>query len=103
MSATTQTPRIRVADTASILRAAYPAHAAKLAARAADVSARTAEAWVSGRREPAASVLLRMALRCDRMADALQGILDARQAARRDDCGASLDGARTPQASGVRR
>lgn len=82
MSATTQNPRMCVSETASLLRAAYPEHGAKLAARAADVSPRTAEAWVTGRREPSASILLRMAARCDRMAAALERLLDDRRRAR---------------------
>ena len=66
---------------AELLREVYPTHTAKRAAAAADASHRTSEAWVSGRREPSISVFLRMANRCDRMADALQRVLDARQAA----------------------
>ena len=68
-----------------LLAEAYPQHTAKLAAQAAGVSHRTAEAWTTGRRSPAADVLLRMAARCDRMAAALQRNLDARRAAKTAD------------------
>jgi len=71
MSATTQTPRIRVADTASILRAAYPAHGAKLAARAAGVAYETARDWMRGRSIPSAATLLLMADRDEALAAAL--------------------------------
>lgn len=83
MSATAQTTRMRVPDTASLLREAYPEHTAKHAARAAGVSHRTTEAWVAGRREPAGSVLLRMADACDRFAAVLETRLHARRDARR--------------------
>ena len=82
MSATAQDARMRVACTASLIREAYPEHGAKLAARAAGVSHRTAEAWVSGRRDPSASALLRMATTCDKMAAAIERLLHARLAAR---------------------
>ena len=80
MSASGSTPRMCV-----MLAEAYPRDTAKLAARAAGVSHRTAEAWTTGRRSPAADVLLRMAERCDRMAAALQRNLDARRAAKTAD------------------
>lgn len=76
MSASTETPRM-----CGLIAEAYPRDAAKHAARAAGVSHRTAEAWTTGRRSPAADILLRMAVRCDRMAAALQRNLDARRAA----------------------
>ena len=81
-----------------LLAEAYPQHTAKLAARAAGVSHRTAEAWTTGRRSPAADVLLRMAERCDRMAAALQRNLDARRAAKTAD--PRPDGDR-PRAGGI--
>lgn len=91
MTASGSTPRM-----CGLLAEAYPQHTAKLAAQAAGVSHRTAEAWTTGRRSPAADVLLRMAERCDRMAGALQRNLDARRAAKTADpraCGAvSNDG-----------
>jgi transcriptional regulator with XRE-family HTH domain len=67
MTATPQAPRMCV-----VLAEAYPVHTAKRAAQAAGVSHRTAEAWTTGRRSPTADVLLRMAARCDRLADALE-------------------------------
>jgi transcriptional regulator with XRE-family HTH domain len=91
MSATTQDTRIRVACAATLLRDAYPANGAKLAARAAGVSHRTAEAWVSGRRDPSASALLRMAETCDRMAAAIERLLHARQVAREARTGVAGD------------
>lgn len=77
MSASAESPRM-----CGLIAEAYPRDTAKLAARAAGVSHRTAEAWTTGRRSPAADVLLRMAARCDRMAAALQRNLDARRAAK---------------------
>lgn len=61
---------------------AYPAHAAKRIAHAADVPIGTAKAWASGRYTPPSSILLKMADRCDRMADALERRLHARRMAR---------------------
>jgi hypothetical protein len=69
----------------ALLHDAYPRHTAKLAASAADVPLATAKAWASGRFTPSAEALLRMAARCDQIADALQRTLDARRAARVDD------------------
>lgn len=80
MSASAESPRM-----CGLIAEAYPRDAAKFAARAAGVSHRTAEAWTTGRRSPAADVLLRMAARCDRMAAALQRNLDARTAAKTAD------------------
>lgn len=71
---------------------AYPAHAAKRIAQAADVPLGTAKAWASGRYTPPSSVLLKMADRCDRMADALERRLHARRAARMAGNGTSGDG-----------
>jgi transcriptional regulator with XRE-family HTH domain len=88
MTVSGSTPRLCV-----VLADAYPRDTAKLAARAAGVSHRTAEAWTTGRRSPAADVLLRMADRCERMAAALQRNLDARRAAKTAD--SSLDCDRT--------
>ena len=76
MTASVENPRM-----CGLIAEAYPRDAAKHAARAAGVSHRTAEAWTTGRRSPAADILLRMAARCDRMAAALQRELDARRAA----------------------
>ena len=72
MKSTLPTPHMCV-----LLAEAYPQNTAKLAARAAGVSHRTAEAWTTGRRSPAADILLRMATRCDAMAAALERYLDA--------------------------
>ena len=44
-----------------LLRAVWPRHAAKNAARAAQGSVATAKAWVQGRTTPSADTLLRMA------------------------------------------
>lgn len=85
MIATGLNPHMCVSGVAELLRDAYPEHGAKLAARAANVSTRTADAWMTGRREPSASILLRMAERCDRVAARLQGVLDARLAAQESD------------------
>lgn len=60
---------------ADLLRAAWPQHTAKQAARAADGSVRTAEAWVSGRSSPSADTLLRMARRNDQLAAHLAATL----------------------------
>ena len=80
MTATAPDARMCVS---SLIREAYQTDAAKHAARAAGVSHRTTQAWVTGRREPSASTLLRMADQCDRMAAVLERMIDARQAARR--------------------
>jgi hypothetical protein len=55
-----------------LLRAAYPRHTAKLVAQAADVPHETARNWTKGKCAPSADVLLRMAMRCERMAAALE-------------------------------
>lgn len=60
---------------ADLLRAAWPQHTAKQAARAADGSVRTAEAWVAGRCSPSADTLLRMARRNDQLAAQLAAAL----------------------------
>lgn len=77
MNATTREGQIMPA----LLRAAYPQHAAKRAARSADVPHETARNWVRGRAEPSLSTLLRMATHCDRIADALETMLHDRRAA----------------------
>lgn len=69
-------------DVPNLLRAAYPGqHAAKRAAQAAEVPSETARNWLRGRATPSASTLLRMAARCDRLADALERLLHDRRAA----------------------
>ena len=75
-------PRETVTGVRNLLRAAYPRHTAKLAAIAADVPTETSRNWIRGRATPSASTLLRMAARCDRMADALTRMLHDRRAAR---------------------
>ena len=68
-----------------LLSAVWPRNTAKLAARAAGVSARTAEAWTTGRRSPAADTLLRMAERNDAFRDALVARLVSARADRAAD------------------
>lgn len=63
----------------ALFHEAYPLHAAKRIAQAADVPLGTAKAWASGRFTPPSSVLLKMADRCDRIADALERRLHARR------------------------
>lgn len=77
MSATTPEGQILP----NLLRTAYPRHTAKLAATTADVPHETARNWTRGRAAPSLSTLLRMAARCDRMADALERLLHDRRAA----------------------
>lgn len=77
MSATTQMGN----DVPYLLRAAYPRHTVKRAAIAADVPTETAKKWVAGRATPSASILLRMAARCEQLADTLERILHDRRAA----------------------
>jgi hypothetical protein len=72
MSATTAKGQILPA----LLRAAYPRHTAKLAARAACVPLETARNWVRGRAAPPADTLLRWAARCDALANALETYLE---------------------------
>lgn len=50
-----------------LMRATWPRHAAKHAARAADCPVATAKAWVQGRFTPSADTLLRMAARNDKL------------------------------------
>ncbi len=52
---------------ACLLRAAWPEHTAKHAARASGLSVRTAQGWMSERFTPSAATLLRMAERNDRL------------------------------------
>ena len=66
----------------AVLRAAYPEHTVKRVSAAAGVPHESARNWVRGRSEPSLSVLLRMAARCDRFADALERRLNDRRAAR---------------------
>lgn len=80
MSATTRNGQ----DVPNLLRAAYPRHTAKMAASAADVPPETARNWLRSRATPSASTLLRMASRCDRLADALARLLHDRRAALAD-------------------
>lgn len=75
MSATTRDGQVMPA----LLREAYPAHATKRTARAADVPLETARNWVRGRAEPSLSTLLRMAQRCDEFAAALERRLNDRR------------------------
>jgi hypothetical protein len=77
-----------------ILRQAYPRHGAKLLASAADCTPRAGRAYWSGERAIPASLLLRAAARCDRLAAALEEHLHARRLAR-------LDRATTARARGV--
>jgi hypothetical protein len=63
----------------ALLHEAYPAHAAKRIAQAADVPLGTAKAWASGRFTPPSSILLKMADRCELIADALERRLHARR------------------------
>jgi hypothetical protein len=65
----------------ALLHDAYPRHTAKHAARAAEAPLGTAKGWVAGRFAPSAETLLRMAARCDAMADALERMVHARRAA----------------------
>jgi hypothetical protein len=69
-------------DVPTLLRAAWPAHAAKRAARAADVPLETARNWLRGRGRPLAETLLKMAARDADMAGALAARLDALRANR---------------------
>lgn len=55
-----------------LFREAYPQHTAKHVQRAAGCGFETARNWVKGRSAPSADVLLRMAVRCERMAAALE-------------------------------
>jgi hypothetical protein len=86
-------------DVPPLLRDAYPRHAAKMAANAAGVPIETARNWIRGRAVPSADTLLRMADTCDRMAAALERLLDARRAARMDRSRAA-DGRPVPAAAG---
>lgn len=52
---------------ACLLRAAWPEHTAKHAARASGLSVRTAQGWMSERFTPSAATLLRMADRNDKL------------------------------------
>lgn len=72
----------------AVIRAAYPAHAAKLTARAAHVPVETARNWLRGRATPSAETLLRAAAECDRLASALERLLADRRRARRERAGA---------------
>jgi hypothetical protein len=74
---------MRAIVTAELLRDAYPQHAAKLVAEAADVSHRTSEAWVSGSRDPSASTLIRAIAEDTRLEAALSRLV-ADLRARRD-------------------
>jgi DNA-binding transcriptional regulator YiaG len=91
---------------ARLLREAYGAQqTAKLAAQAIGASHRTTEAWVSGRREPSASTLLKAIATCERLeAAAARLVADLR--ARRDDVRAqraAAPGARAAETGGVKR
>lgn len=77
MSASTSKGRILPA----LFRETYPEHTAKRVAAAADVPHETARNYVRGVAEPSLSTLLRMAARCDRMAAALERLLNDRRAA----------------------
>jgi len=65
----------------AVIRAAYPQHATKRVAAAADVPLETARNYVRGRAEPSLSTMLRMAARCERFAEALERLLNDRRAA----------------------
>jgi hypothetical protein len=87
----------------ALLSAVWPRNTAKRAARCAGVSTRTAEAWTTGRRSPAADTLLRMIARNDALAAelvlrlaAVRADRDASRADRAADVaiqGDALDGA----------
>lgn len=79
-------------DVPDLLRAAYPRHATKRAALAADVPTETARNWLRGRATPSASTLLRMAARCGRMASALERLLHDRRVSRAARADASPNG-----------
>lgn len=64
-------------DVPGILRAAWPTHTAKRAARAADVPVETSRNWLRGRGRPLAETLLRMAERNDALRAALIRRLEA--------------------------
>jgi hypothetical protein len=100
MSATTHDTHMRGAVTAELLRDAFPEHAAKHAARAADVSHRTTEAWVAGRREPSASVLIRAIAEDTRLEAALSRLV-ADLRARRDAVRAERLAARATRGKAV--
>lgn len=71
-----------------IFREAWPRHAAKLAARAAEVPHETARSWIQGRAVPSADRLLRMAARDEALAAALERRLHAL----REDRATALEG-----------
>lgn len=77
----------------AIFSEAYPLHTAKRIAQAADVPLGTAKAWACGRYAPPCSILLKMADRCDRIADALERRLHARRCDRMAGPDAPRDGA----------
>lgn len=55
----------------TLIRDAYPRHASKEMARAADVPLETSRNWLRRRAIPSAATLLKAAARCERFADAL--------------------------------
>lgn len=65
-----------------ILAHAYPRHAPKRLAIAADISVRRARSYTTGERLMPAALLLRAAERCDALAAALEKHLNDRRAAR---------------------
>ena len=83
-----------------IFRDAYPRHASKRAAQAAEVPYETARAWVKGYATPSAAVLLRMAARCDDFASALERRLVAAREARALDRATAAGGGVAPAAVG---
>jgi hypothetical protein len=60
----------------SLIRAAYPDHAAKRWARAAAIPVETARNHLRGRATPSAATLLRAAAHCERIANALARLAD---------------------------
>lgn len=50
-----------------LMRAAWPRHTAKLAARAAAAPVATAKRWVTDKATPSATTMLRMARECERL------------------------------------
>jgi hypothetical protein len=65
-------------------------HAAKILARHAQSSYRTAEAWISGRNVPTGHSLLNIMSECEALADAINGIVADRKK-QRDENGIFRD------------
>lgn len=95
MSATSES-----ASVARLLRDAYPRHAAKQTARAANVPLATAKSWVAGRFTPSAATLLRMADACDLIAAAIERRIHGQRAAAGDSRSVAARGDVAAQAGG---